>query len=55
MDTFIFILLIMAAFGGDSDSKKKVCKKRKSYSRRTKRDNYSWVDYAWFHDHHQSI
>ena len=46
------LLGLMSLFGGNSDKKKK--KSHKSCYRRAKRDE-SWLDYAWFHDHGQSI
>ena len=48
----LLLLGLLSLFGGNSDKKRK--KSRKSYRRRTKRDN-SWLDYAWFHDHNQRI
>ena len=54
MGLFLIGLLAMAAFGGDSNGNKNRKKSKRSYSRRTRRDD-SWLDAAWFHDHGYSI
>ena len=48
--------LILMGVLGDNDNSSSNSRKRskKSYSRRSKRDD-SWLDYAWFHDHNQNI
>lgn len=51
--TILFLLWLFAAAFDDSGGKK-YKKSRKTYYRRTKRDN-SWLDAAWFHDHGQRV
>ncbi len=54
MGLFLFGLLLMAAFGGDSNGNKKYKKQKKNYRCRSRRSDYT-DGLAWFHDHGQSI
>ena len=54
MGLFLFGLLLMAAFGGDSNGNKKYKKQKKNYRRRVRRSDYA-DGLAWFHDHGQRI
>ena len=47
-------LILMGVLGDDNNSSNSRKRSRKSYSRRSRRDD-SWLDYAWFHDHNQNI
>lgn len=54
MGLFLFGLLLMATFGGDSNGNKKHKKQKKTYRRRVRRSDYT-DGLAWFHDHGQRI
>ena len=54
--TMIWLILIICAFAVDSmgDNKKKRYNKRRSSYNSWYNEN-SWLDAAWFHDHHQKM